>query len=70
MDSRLKHLLSGSDLPEWIAWIAQDKNGVWWGFEQEPNEGHDFWYENEVGRYLKITTTEPNTDWRNTLLRI
>lgn len=70
MDSRLKLRLSDSDLPAWVGWIAQDKSGVWWGFEQEPNQGHDFWYENEVGQYLKLFKTEPNADWRKTLQRI
>lgn len=40
--------------PEWVRWLAQDRNGSWWGFEHEPNEGAYSWYENEVGRYIRM----------------
>jgi hypothetical protein len=32
--------------PAWVRWIAPDMDGTWWGFEAEPNEGSDSWYEN------------------------
>ncbi|MDQ7074760.1 MAG: hypothetical protein Q9O24_06310 [Gammaproteobacteria bacterium] len=57
------------DLPAWIEWLAQDENGVWWGFECEPNEGDCYWYENEVGRYLKLATGDKNPAWRASLQR-
>jgi hypothetical protein len=60
-------LLDG--LPDWVTWIAQDKSGAWWGFEAEPNEGHDFWYENEVGRSIMLGSGKCNADWRNSLLK-
>lgn len=56
-------------LPEWVHWLAQDANGAWWGFEVEPLQGHDYWYENEVGRYLALGAGEPNPAWGNTLQR-
>ena len=58
----MKPLASDFDLPAWAKWIAQDKSGAWWAFEQEPNQGHDFWYENEVGRYQKISKTCANPE--------
>ena len=57
-------------LPPWVRWIAQDRNGAWWGFEHEPNEGAVSWYENEVGRYLEIFREEPNPAWRDTLKKV
>ena len=59
-----------AELPEWIAWVGQDANGWWWGFEHEPNAGDCGWYENEVGRYLKLTESGPSPDWRDTLQRV
>lgn len=56
--------------PKWVHWLAQDRNGAWWGFEQEPNEGAYSWYENEVGRYIKLSQDSPNPDWRDTLLKV
>ena len=58
------------DLPEWVCWIAQDASGTWWGFEAEPNEGHNFWYENEVGRCIKLMQSGANSDWQNSLVKI
>lgn len=55
------------EVPSWVNWIAQDKSGTWWGFEQEPNEGHNFWYENEVGRIFRLCEGELNPSWRETL---
>ena len=53
--------------PDWVRWLAQDRDGAWWGFEHEPNEGDSSWYENEVGRYLKLAQGSPNQAWRNAL---
>ncbi len=55
--------------PAWVRWIAQDMDGAWWGFEVEPNEGADSWYENEVGHYVRLGTGSPNPDWRQALHR-
>ncbi len=56
--------------PDWVRWIGQDKNGAWWGFEHEPNEGAVSWYENEVGRYVKLSQGAPNLAWRRTLEKV
>jgi hypothetical protein len=70
MDSRSKPRPSDFDFPAWANWIAQDKSGAWWAFEQEPNEGHAFWYENETGRCIKLADGDFNLLWLNTLQRI
>jgi hypothetical protein len=56
--------------PQWVRWVAQDRNGAWWGFEHEPNEGDVSWYENEVGRLLKLSQEAPNPHWQQTLRRL
>lgn len=58
------------DLPAWAAWLAQDADGAWWCFEAEPNQHDRGWYENEVGRYLKVGHDAPNPDWRDALVRV
>lgn len=55
--------------PEWVRWLAQDRNGSWWGFEHEPNEGAYSWYENEVGRYIRLADGKPNPEWQHSLQR-
>jgi hypothetical protein len=54
-------------LPDWMHWLAQDADGTWWGFEVEPNQSHQGWYENELGRYQKLCRDIPNPDWSDTL---
>ncbi|MCK4585781.1 MAG: hypothetical protein KAU29_00450 [Gammaproteobacteria bacterium] len=57
------------NLPPWIHWLAQDADGVWWGFEVEPLQADHSWYENEVGQYLRLEAGKPNPQWRNSLRR-
>ena len=58
-----------SQVPDWVNYIAQDKSGAWWGFEVEPLQASDFWYENEVGRYLSILKADENLEWRDSMSR-
>lgn len=55
--------------PAWVAWIAQDADGAWWGYEAEPNLHDTGWYENEVGRYVRLGRSAPSADWTSTLTR-
>jgi len=57
-------------LPGWVAWVAQDADGVWWGFQVEPLQHDVGWYENEIGRCVRIVATKPEPDWRSTLERL
>lgn len=50
--------------------MAQDADGTWWAYEQEPNEGNVSWYENEVGDAVRLGKSLPNGDWRKTLMKI
>jgi hypothetical protein len=57
------------EVPGWVRWIAQDADGAFWGYEAEPNQQHNGWYENEVGRIVKLGMGEPLADWTATLTR-
>ena len=61
--------MSLNEIPSWVNWIAQDADGAWWGYSVEPLQYDQGWYENEVGKRLKLGHTEPNKDWRNSLQR-
>lgn len=69
LDTRIDSMTTFRDtvLPNWVRWLAQDANGSWWGFEVEPNQSHQGWYENESGRYQKLCQDVPNPDWGNSL---
>ena len=57
-------------IPIWVNWLAQDEDGVWWGYSVEPLQHHCGWYENEVGENTLLFKEEPNTDWKQTLLQV
>jgi len=58
------------NIPKWVNWIAQDADGTWWGYEVEPNQSQNSWYENEVGHYIKLEISTPNPDWRTSLTKV
>ena len=62
--------LQAIEFPVWVCWLAQDADGRWWGYEVEPLECDNGWYENEVGRNIQLLQASPTTDWRNKFLRI
>lgn len=62
--------LEGLALPAWAIWLAQDEDGTWWAYEAEPNQQHNGWYENEVGRIQRLVQTAAPADWRQCLVRV
>ncbi len=59
-----------SEIPTWVCWIAQDADGVWWGYQVEPNLSHLSWYENEGGDSVRLGKGAPGLDWKSTLKRL
>jgi hypothetical protein len=47
---------SGLQLPRpgWVHWIARDSDGSWWGYSVEPQRNDTGWYENELGRCIRL----------------
>ncbi len=56
-------------IPGWANWIAQDESGAWWGYSVEPFRNDHGWYENELGKYLRLGETEA-TNWTESLTRV
>ena len=46
---------------------AEAATAALWGYEAEPNQQSRGWYENEVGRIVRLGKTEPPDDWEATL---
>jgi len=59
-----------TNLPDWAQYIAQDADGQWWAYEAEPNQSHNGWYENEVGKILKLDKGKCNPEWVHTLSKL
>jgi len=66
----VKMLPDCSCVPAWVCWVAQDADGSWWGYEHEPNQGDRGWYENEVGRNIRLEKGSPNPDWRTKIYKV
>lgn len=57
-------------VPDWAEWLAQDEDGTWWAYEAEPNQQHNGWYENEVGRIQRLGKGTPPDNWAQMLIRL
>ncbi|MFN3543246.1 MAG: hypothetical protein ACK4UX_00125 [Thiobacillus sp.] len=61
--------MTPAEVPAWVAWLAQDADGAWWGYEAAPNKQDHGWYENEAGRIVRLGRAAPPADWEAMLLR-
>lgn len=53
-----------------INWVAQDGDGIWWGFEREPIAGSVGWSSFQDTMQLKLKQETPNPDWEKTLHKV
>ncbi len=54
-----------------LNWIAQDANGVWWGFENKPVPGINGWIDGLDGtKILLKQDINENEQWRDTIQRL
>ena len=53
-----------------INWVAQDENGVWWGFERQPMMDTAGWSNFQDTMKLKLKQETPNPEWRETLHKV
>ncbi len=70
MSASNKYTRKDEVLPDWASWLAQDADGTWWAYEAEPNQHEIGWYENEVGRYVRVKGGKPNPDWQSSMQRV
>lgn len=53
-----------------INWVAQDQDGIWWGFEQQPVADSAGWSNFQDTMRLKLKRESPNPEWRDTLHKV
>ncbi|MEJ2362084.1 MAG: FHA domain-containing protein [Gammaproteobacteria bacterium] len=70
--SRITHTQSSISIDKkTLNWIAQDENGVWWGFENKPVPGIHGWIDGLDGtKILLKQESSTNADWRDTLQKL
>ena len=58
-------------IPEWVRWVAQDKNGEWWGYGARPKKVGVVWREPpEDLRSIHLGHGLPNPNWKDELYEL
>lgn len=70
--ARISHTQSSVSIDrKTLNWIAQDENGVWWGFENKPVPGIHGWIDGLDGTKVLLKQEQgKNADWRDTLQKL
>ena len=61
-----------SSAPEWVQWIAQDADGVWNGYDIQPEAVDKEFARPDLnqfnrGRFITLERAAPKSDWPSTL---
>ena len=71
---RIEQLKSGkvatATVSRKLNWIAQNQNGVWWGFENEPVVGSEIWENQQNGMKIMLKEEGSNDNWKDTLQKL
>lgn len=58
-------------VPEWTQYVAQDEHGEWYAYEGMPEcETSKIQWTYNFGKFRLIHTSEPNPNWKSTLIKI
>jgi hypothetical protein len=61
------------DIPvthEAIKWVAQDAEGIWWGFEHEPEADDKGWTSIKFTNYIRIGKGPTTPAWKQSLKKV
>jgi len=71
---RIEQLKSGgvttATVSRKLNWIAQNANGIWWGFEIEPVLGGEDWENQQNGMKILLKEEAGNSNWKETLQKL
>ena len=71
---RIEQLKSGKTASTTVSrklnWIAQNEDGVWWGFEIEPVIGESVWENQNNGMKILLKEETSNKNWKDTLQKL
>ena len=57
---------SWDDAPEWARYLAQDKDGTWWWYEEKPRPLDGFWW-SDTGLVEEACAQTPSSNWKYSL---
>ena len=71
---RIEQLKSGKTASTTVSrklnWIAQNEDGIWWGFEIEPIIGATDWVNQDNGMKILLKEEALNQNWKDTLQKL
>jgi len=71
---RIEHIKTGETTKAAVSrklnWIAQNANGVWWGYELEPVAGAEEWENPQNGMKILLKEEQANDGWKDTLQKL
>lgn len=63
-------LIIETEVPDWVEWVVQDKDGKWEGHKYKPEPDNEYGDWNSWGQYITIGQGDPNPNWRESLYKI
>jgi pSer/pThr/pTyr-binding forkhead associated (FHA) protein len=67
---RIREIANSNLIPENVKWVAQDKDGMWWGFLSKPAEAAQGWISDKDNPRQQLLQCSPNPDWQKTLRKL
>jgi predicted component of type VI protein secretion system len=67
---KIREIADQSLIPDDVKWVAQDNEGMWWGFSSKPTEAADGWRTDADESMHQLLQSSINDDWKNTLRKL
>ena len=65
---KIRGIADQSLIPEDVKWVAQDDDGMWWGFSNKPSKDKHGWKTDDAMHELLQSST--NDDWTSSLRKL
>ncbi len=67
---KIREIADKSLLPDDVKWVAQDNDGMWWGFSSKPSEEAHGWRAEASESMHQLLQASANDNWKNTLRKL
>ncbi len=67
---KIKEFVDKNLIPEEVEWVAQDDEGMWWGFSSKPFESEHGWKTEANEDMYQLLQASNNEDWKQTLRKL
>lgn len=67
---KIRAIADQSLLPKEVQWVAQDNEGMWWGFLSKPSENTHGWSAETNEHIHQLIQCRANGNWKHTLRKL